>query len=355
MNGTDLIKRKKLGGNKVDRRKFLTLGTVIGAFVLSFFSPFTMGAMAKDIYPAKDITFICNAKPGGGYDIFARGTAPYLTKYLREVSPGAKGGEIKMKNLAGASGVQAYNYMHNEATPDGYTIGDFNDGILFTLLYGDEKLPYDPRDFTWLCSLTREVVRIMVTNKKGLSTFEEMLAKSKKEPIIFVNGSIGGSAHLDTIWAKEIIGIPGKISNVRGTPEVISAVIRGDADVAILAYESVKPIVDSKEVNTLVTFSKERILPQVPTIVEKGFPDCLKYLVRKMGRVWMAPPKLDPEAKRIMIAAIRKVPTDPGWLEFIKKMGAEVDPTIGSEVDEFIRDRVEGFQKWYPIFKKYGL
>ncbi|MEI9477108.1 MAG: tripartite tricarboxylate transporter substrate-binding protein [Deltaproteobacteria bacterium] len=312
-------------------------------------------AATKDVYPMRGISFICCSPPGGGYDIFARGTAPFLTKYLKEVSPGAKGGEIRLRNLSAASGVQAYNFVHNDAAPDGYTIGDFNDGMLFPLLYGDEKVPYDPRDFTWLGSLTREVIRVLISNKKRFGTWEEMVAKSKKEPLTFVVSAIGGSQHLDTIFAKESIGLSGKISAVRGTAELTSAILRGDADVAVVAYESIKPLIDSKEVNTLVTFSKERIISDIPSIGEKGYPDCLKYILRKCGRVWMAPPKLDPNAKRALIAALRKIPTDPDWLQFCKKMGAQVDPTIDNEMEEFIKERVANFQSWLPIFRKYGL
>ena len=71
------------------RRNFLksiTIGTLaINAGNVPF-------AFAKDAYPADKITWISPYKAGGGFDLVARGISPYLTKYLRELSPGAKGG-----------------------------------------------------------------------------------------------------------------------------------------------------------------------------------------------------------------------------------------------------------------------
>src|SRR5574340_962146 len=88
-------------------------------------------ASAKDAYPAGDITFVCHTQSGGAFDIMDRGMAPYFTKWLKTVSPGAKGGEIKVKNMTGGNGGKATQYMFSDAKPDGYTIGDFNRGNFY--------------------------------------------------------------------------------------------------------------------------------------------------------------------------------------------------------------------------------
>jgi tripartite-type tricarboxylate transporter receptor subunit TctC len=74
----------------------LTMALILGSFSLS-----GSGAMAQDVYPAKEISLICNSAAGGGFDIFARMVAPYLTKYLKELSPNSRGGEVKVKNMPG--------------------------------------------------------------------------------------------------------------------------------------------------------------------------------------------------------------------------------------------------------------
>jgi tripartite-type tricarboxylate transporter receptor subunit TctC len=88
-------------------------------------------SFAKDVYPSRKITWIVPYKPGGGYDLVARGISPYLTKALRELSSGAKGGDIIIKNEPGASGQRAYSMVYH-ATPDGYTIGGYGKNSILT-------------------------------------------------------------------------------------------------------------------------------------------------------------------------------------------------------------------------------
>ncbi len=328
------------------------MGMFAAAFVLTSFSLFIIGAMAQDVYPSKEITLICNSPAGGGFDIFARMVAPYMGKYLKELSSNAKGGEIKIKNMSGASGLQAYESVLR-AKPDGYTYGDFNSGSLFSMLYGSQKIGFDPREYTWLFSLTR-VQRVLISSKRGLATWEELVAKSKKEPLTLLVPQFGTSAHLDCIAAVEITKIPAKIVSMEGTADVVNAVIRGDADAGLVAYDSVATVCEAKEVNTLVSFTEERILPWVPTIIEKGFPDCTKYM-RRVSKHYMAPPNLDAEAERLLVAAARKMLDDPKFRDFLVKRKADVRPIYGKELKETVKEEIQDFEKWAPIYKKYGL
>lgn len=334
-------------------RRVNFMGMLAAAFIMTSFYLLPVGAMAQDVYPSKDITLICNSAPGGGFDIFARMAAPYMTKYLKELSPGAKGGDVKVKNMPGASGLQAYEYLFKDAKPDGYTYGDFNPGALYAMLYGSQKIAFDPREYSWLYSITR-TVRVFISNKKGIATWEELVAKSKKGPITFLVPQFGTTAHLDCIYAVEISKIPAKIVATEGTADCVNAVIRGDADAALVSYDSVATVCEAKEVNTLVSFTQEKVLPWVPTIVEKGFPECTKYM-RRVGRHYMAPPNLDAEAERLLVAAGRKMLADPKFKDFLIKRRSDVQPIFGKELKETVKVEIEDIEKWLPVYKKFGL
>lgn len=328
---------------------------IVGISNMITFNFLGIETKAQQIFPAKDITLICQARPGGGFDISARGIAPFLTKYLKEVSPGAKGGEVKVKNMAEAGGARAAVYMYNEAKPDGYTVGTFNVGSLYKFLYGSEKLPYDIRKYTWLFSAGGELDRFLISNKKRFATWEEMVASSKKEPLTFVSINVGSSEHLESIFLKELVGLPGKFTFSGGTAMSVSAVLRGECDIAMISYDSAKAIIDSKEVNVLVTFTEKRLLPQVPTIKEKGFPNLLKYIGGKTNRVIIAPPNLVPESKRIIIAAARKMTVDPEYRAFCEKIGTKLDFIFDEELKEEIMERTELLLQMAPILQKYGI
>jgi len=117
-----------------ERRNFLKLMGAMGGASLISSLPLSLPAATKDVYPAEDINWVCYSSAGGGYDLTARSSAPFLTKALREVSPNAKGGNVKVTNMTGGAGAKAAYYLFNDARPDGYTIGDINRGSFYNPL-----------------------------------------------------------------------------------------------------------------------------------------------------------------------------------------------------------------------------
>ncbi len=326
-----------------------------GVLLLILFSLFTVGVMAQEVYPSKKVTFICASSPGGGMDLTARSVAPFLGKYLKDLNPGLKGGDVEVKNMPGASHAKAISYVFKEARPDGYTIGDFIRGNVYKFSYSDAKLPFDVTELTWLWALG-ETQRVLICNKKRFSTWEEMVAAAKKEPLTFECSSVGSSEQLDTIFLKEIAGIPGKLTFSGGSAETIGSLIRGDTDISLIEYTASKALVESKEVNVLVTVTPKRIIPDVPTIAEKGFPDVLKYVGGECsGRMIMAPPKLAPEAKTKLLAALRKTFDDPEFKALLAKIGTTNDVWLDDQVRAHILEHRGLLFKMAPTLKKYGL
>ncbi len=338
------------GGQKMRRKKLI--GMLAFALILSIFSLLAFEALAQGVYPAKDIEFLCYTEPGGGYDILARGFSPFLTRHLREVSPGAKGGEIKVKNMVGAGGAKQLTYMYKDAKPDGYTFGDFNRGNAYNFTHGANKLPFDVMEITFLSSLARSN-RILLSRR--FKTWEEMLAAAKKEPLTFVSSNPGAAQNLDTIFFKEGVGLSGKVANAGGTALAVSALLRGDGDIYVIDHASGKALIDSKEVNALVSFTAERVEPNVPTIVEKGFPQLLKTVGGQGARTYIAPPKLNPEAKRILITAMKRMVANPEFKAFCEKLKIELEPTFDQDAEDIIGGYIELLKKNIDILKKYGL
>ena len=327
---------------------------IVGTFLFISFSLFPIKAMAQDIFPAKDITYICGSNPGGGFDAFARLMGPFLTKHLKAVSPGAKGGEVKVKNMAGGGRAKAVNYLYQDAKPDGYTIGDFNRADIYKFSYGAEKLPFDIKQFTWLTAFT-ESRRVIVSKKNGPKTWAEMMTMAKKDPPIIASSTVGSSEHMETIWFKEVVGLPGKITSTGGSSVTVGAIIRGDADLSLMDYAAIKTLIDSKEVNLLVSITQERLVPDVPTIKEVGYPKCLEFIGGRLGRNVVGPPKMDPQAKRLVIAAARKMVADPEFQSYCEKAGNELAPLFEKEQEAAMMRYIDVIIANIPMFQKYGL
>src|SRR3954466_3046253 len=78
--------------------------------------PRLAAAQDDDFYRGKTITIIIPIGPGGAYDAYARLISPHLPKQL----PGNP--TIVARNMPGAGGVIASNYLYNVGPQDGTTL-----------------------------------------------------------------------------------------------------------------------------------------------------------------------------------------------------------------------------------------
>jgi tripartite-type tricarboxylate transporter receptor subunit TctC len=182
-----------------------------------------------------------------------------------------------------------------------------------------------------------------------------MIARSKKEPLRWAISSVGGSEHLDTIYVKETTGIPAILTIWGGSSQTEGALIRGDADVSLCSFDSMPALIAAQEVNVIVSFTKKRLMPSVPTIMEKGFPKIPDNVGGLGGKIVIGPPKLDPEAKRILIAAAKKMVVDPGYMEYCNKAQLDLDPLFGRDLENLIKEIMNFYKEMAPTYKKYGL
>src|SRR5438552_16921632 len=89
-----------------------TLATCLSAVVLG-----CTPASAEDAisFQGKTITMIVGFAAGGGTDAFGRLVASSLGNYL----PGSP--SVVVRNIPGAEGITAMNYVVQQVAPDGYT------------------------------------------------------------------------------------------------------------------------------------------------------------------------------------------------------------------------------------------
>jgi len=117
-----------------------------------------------DFYKGKTINIIVGYSAGGGYDIYARMLAPYLTKHL----PGNP--TVVVQNMDGAGSLKATNYLYNVAPKDGTAIGTFGRGLAMEPLIGGAGTQFDATKFTWLASGTNELGVFVVWHTSPIKT-----------------------------------------------------------------------------------------------------------------------------------------------------------------------------------------
>jgi tripartite-type tricarboxylate transporter receptor subunit TctC len=137
------LARKRPGGYRVMMVEISR--TFFGAslaFLLS--SGIAAADPVADFYRGKQIAMIVPSAPGGGYDLYGRFIARHLGRHI----PGNP--TFVVKNLPGAGGIAAANYLYSIAPPDGLTIGIVQNTVTLNQLAKMSSVKFDVRQFGWL-------------------------------------------------------------------------------------------------------------------------------------------------------------------------------------------------------------
>jgi len=312
------------------------------ALVLLALLAASLPAFAQD-WPTKTVRIIVPFGPGATPDIVARLLADRLAAKL--------GAAFVVENKPGASGNTGTDLVA-KAEPDGHTIGVSIPGPLAinTLLFS--KLPYDPaKDLALITILTTQPSVLAVNAAVPAKTVAELIALLKREPGKYNFGSIGNGSlsHL----AMEAIALKSGTQMVHipygSSPQAMTAVIRGDVQMAMLPAISVLPHAASGAVRMLAISSARRsaLLPEVPTLKEAG--------IDVEAEAWngLIAPAATPEP--ILAKIHRDVIAVLGEPEVRDKLRTQLMEPIGNSPAEFKAQIEAEIARWTPVIKAAGV
>jgi tripartite-type tricarboxylate transporter receptor subunit TctC len=291
-------------------------------------------------WPAKTVRILVPFGAGSTPDIVARIVADGLSKKY-------PGSTFLVENKPGASGNIATDAVA-KAAPDGATLGVSIGGPLAinTLLFS--SLPYDPKkDIAPITQLVTQPSVLAVNPELKVNTVGELLALLKANPGKYNFASIGNGS-LSQL-AMEAIAIKSGTTLVHvpypSSPQAITAVIRGDAQMACLPAISVTPQAKAGKVKMLAVSTAKRsaYLPEVPTLKESGIDveaDAWNGLIAPG-----ATPKATIDAINKDVVAIIREPA------VRDKLAAQLMEPVGSTPGQF-RAQIDGeIARWAPVIK----
>jgi tripartite-type tricarboxylate transporter receptor subunit TctC len=168
----------------------------------------------------KSITMIIGSEIGGGTDASGRVVAPYLAKYL----PG--GPSIVVRNMPGADGMTALNYLISQTKPDGLTLTTGSSTQVDPLMYRKANAHFDPSTFAFVGGVGRGGT-VLLLNKDA----EKRLYDKSAEPAIMGSNALPRSGMQVTLWGIAYLGWNAKwVVGYRGTSDVMLALERGEID-----------------------------------------------------------------------------------------------------------------------------
>jgi tripartite-type tricarboxylate transporter receptor subunit TctC len=251
------------------------------------------GAWAADeaSWPSKMIRLIVPAPAGGISDLMARLLADQLSANLKQ--------PFVVENLPGGSGAIGVRAMLS-APPDGQAMMVITSAIL-TEVPHVVKLPYDPpKDMLQVADLVRTQLVLVGHPAVPARTLEEVIAYVKANPgkLSVASYSAGTAAHYAAVIFNHQAGLDLQHVPYKGSPPAVADLLAGHIPFAFEALPNVIKHVQAGKLRVYAVLSPKRteLLPGVPTMAEKGFPDL--NFVGWQG-VWVSSRTPDKLAQRI--------------------------------------------------------
>ncbi|MDB5596494.1 MAG: family tricarboxylate transporter, receptor protein [Hyphomicrobiales bacterium] len=313
-----------------------------GAAVLAILSHGARAQPAADFYKGKTISLVVSSSAGGGYDVLARTIARHLPKHI----PGAP--MVAVRNMPGAGGIVATNYIYNVASKDGLTIGGVQNNTPFEPLLGTKEAEYDPKKFNWLGSPSYETGLLIVWNTVPVSSVEDV---RKKE----ITVSSSGANSTPSFYARLLIELLGlKLKIVVGYPgqnESFIAMERGEVDgypsIFWSSLSSTRPNwITEKKVKYIVQYGPEKEkgagdTPSVSDLLTKADDKLLlKAAIAPLalGRPYLMPPGVPADRVALMQKAMTETFVDPEFLAEAEKLNLGVNVPRSPEETKRIVD-----------------
>jgi tripartite-type tricarboxylate transporter receptor subunit TctC len=310
------------------------------AVALVMLTPAATAQQAEKTWPTRPVKLVVPFAAGSTPDIIGR----LIAEDIQARNPGVS---VVVDNRAGAGGNTGTDVVAKSA-PDGTTIGISLGGPLAINVNLFSKLPYDPeKDIAPVTMLTTLPSALVVPASLGVDTVAEFVALLRKDPTKITYGSIGAGSlsHL----TMEAIGVKAGAKMVHvpygGSPAAVTAVIRGDVQVACLPASAVVPQLGEGRIKVLAVSTPKRSphLPDVPTLKESGIDvesDAWNALIAPAG----TPPAMIAQIN----AEVRKALENPTVKA--KLTTQLIDPAPSSPED--LRARIAAEKKlWADVIK----
>jgi tripartite-type tricarboxylate transporter receptor subunit TctC len=228
------------------------------------------GDASAQTYPARPVRMIVPFPPGGPIDVMGRLVGDRLASGLGQTvvienRPGA-GAAIGSKAAAGAE-------------PDGYTLLFGSSGSLAVTPALYKNAGYDPvKSFAPIAAVAQGPLVLAVTPSLPVKTVPELVAYAKANAGKLNYGSgLGTPPHIAWGLFKLQTGTDILYVPYQGAAQAITDLIAGRLHMIIDAPGVLLPHVNDGRLRALAVTSPKRSsdVPEVPTMVESGYPDFL--------------------------------------------------------------------------------
>jgi tripartite-type tricarboxylate transporter receptor subunit TctC len=330
-------------GTRPPARALRRSEAVAAAFVAAVISALTIADAQSAHYPIKPVRIFVPYGAGGVGDLTIRLLADRLSEDLKQ--------QFVIENRPGAGGIVNMTEVLR-ARPDGYTIAEMGNGqAISTSLF--QHLPYNVlTDFAPISVTARFEMLLAVPDNSPYKSLKELVEAARKNPRKINLGAInpGSTQNLSAHLFQQVTRAQYTIVTYRTTPDLITALLRGDVDLGFDFYAGLTGQIAPGKLRIIATSGEQRdpLLKDVPTASESGFAD---YVVTSWNGLG-ASTKVPAEIIGILNLAVNRALADPELKAKALNLGIDASGSTPQQMhDRLAADVV----KWRNVIEKAGI
>ena len=299
-------------------------------------------SQAQD-YPTAPVHVISGFTAGTTADITARVVGAKMGQIL--------GQQVVVENRPGAASSIAGTQVAR-AAKDGYTLyiasaANMINAAMSTTLQFDIM-----KDFAPIALLTSTPTVLVVTPELGAKSVKDLIALAKQKPgaISFGSSGVGSSTHLALELFNSLADV--KIQHIpyTGSPQVVTDLLAGRIHGYFSPASTVMGHVGAGKLVALATTDPKRgtIIPDLPTMIEAGVPDCVSVLWFGLAAPAGTP---RPIIDKLSHAANEAVKSD----DVAKSLKAQTVEALGGTPEDFRKHMEAEHKRWSTVVTAAGL
>jgi tripartite-type tricarboxylate transporter receptor subunit TctC len=278
-------------------------------------------------YPTRPVRVISPYPAGSASDTVSRVVLDQVSQLIGqpmviEMKPGA-GGSVGFASVA-------------RSDPDGYTLVTSSSSMATERVL-HKVLSYDPvKDFIPVVLIGTSPNVLVASAKSGFKTVADLVAAAKANPgtLTFASAGIGSSSHM----AAERFRLAAKI-DVRHVPFKEGGLVQvmgGNIDFYFIPLAAAASALGSDKLVVLAVSAPTRVprLPNVPSVVEAGYPDAVFRFWNGISAPAKTPRAIVDKLHDVTQQALK----DPALKEKLAKLGVEPAQLSVEEFDKFFKD-----------------
>ena len=299
--------------------------------------------LAAQTWPDRAIRFVVAAPAGSSLDVLARVIGDKLKDRL--------GQPVIVENKPAAGGTVATADVA-KGPGDGHAmVLAFNGPLAFAPLL--QKLPYDVQQDLAPVIITSSQPNVLAVNAElPVKTVPELVAYAKAHPgkLSYASVGNGSSSHLTMELLKSVAGFDAVHVPFNGSPPAVTATVQGETQMMFAVMQPLQPQIRAAKLRALAVTTGRRfaLLPELPTIVEAGYPG-FEALAWNGVLVAAGTPKPIVARLNAEINAILKMP------DIVARMHAAGFDLIGGTPEDFAGLIRGETGKWAPVIRRLGL